>query len=66
LAAVSPGAAPGAPAAPTIVATPLDKKDIKKMKPPEIKKHLKSKGLSTHGPKKDLVARLMQSLKEEV
>ena len=60
-------AAPAAPAlmAPTIVPAALDKKGIKKMKPPELKKHLKAKGLSTHGPKKDLIARLMQSLKEK-
>ena len=56
--AAEAGAAPPIP----VVAVPvqLSKKDVKKLKPPELRKYLKARGLSSHGPKKDLVARLMK------
>ena len=36
----------------------LDMREIKKMKPPTLKEHLKKRGLSTQGNKKDLIKRL--------
>ena len=41
---------------------PLDRKSVKKMKPPALKQYLKSKGLSTHGNKKDLQTRALATL----
>jgi hypothetical protein len=39
----------------------LDLQEIKKMSPKELKKHLKERGLSTQGQKKELIQRLMTS-----
>jgi ubiquitin carboxyl-terminal hydrolase 16/45 len=41
--------------------TKLDLREIKKMSPKEMKKHLKERGLSTQGQKKELIQRLMTS-----
>ena len=41
----------------------LDAREIKKMKPPQLKEHLKARGLSTQGAKKDLIARLLEACK---
>jgi hypothetical protein len=41
---------------------PLSKKDLKKMKPPELRKKLKALGLSSQGPKKDLQTRLLKAV----
>lgn len=37
----------------------LDPREIKKMNPKQLKEHLKDRGLSTQGAKKDLIARLL-------
>ena len=50
------------PAGQPPVAAKLDKTVVKKMKPPELKKALKARGLSTHGNKKDLLARALLEL----
>jgi hypothetical protein len=42
---------------------PLDPREIKKMKPPVLKDHLKKRGLSTQGNKNDLCARLLEACK---
>ena len=39
---------------------PLDTKEIKGMKPPELKAHLSARGASTQGNKKELIARLVE------
>ena len=41
---------------------PLTRKDVKKMKPPQLRKALKAMNLSSQGPKKDLLARLLAAL----
>mmetsp|Transcript_28927 Transcript_28927/g.33080 ORF Transcript_28927/g.33080 Transcript_28927/m.33080 type:complete len:131 (-) Transcript_28927:285-677(-) len=41
---------------------PLTSKEIKTMKPTEMKEHLAARDLSTQGNKKELIARLMSSL----
>ena len=46
---------------PTVV---LEKKSVKQMKPPELKKALKSLGLPIQGNKKDLLNRLLQAIEE--
>ena len=56
----APAAAPAAP--PDSAAAVLDRKAVKKMKPKEVKKHLKARGLSTQGNKKEIVARLLATL----
>ena len=40
----------------------LDSKAVKKMKPSDLKKHLKAAGLSIQGNKKVLIARLLETL----
>lgn len=40
----------------------LDARAVKALKPAQLKEHLKSRGLSTQGQKKDLVARLIAAL----
>jgi len=40
----------------------IDLKAVKKMKPTDLKKHLKAKGLSTQGNKKELIVRLQETL----
>ena len=37
----------------------LERKDVKKMKPPVLRKHLKARGLSSQGNKKTLIERLL-------
>jgi pre-rRNA-processing protein TSR3 len=54
------GSAPAAPAASTEVI--LLKKEVKRFKPPELKKRLKKLGLSSHGNKKELMARLLKAM----
>ena len=46
---------------PTVI---LEKKSAKQMKPPELKKALKSLGLPIQGNKKDLLKRLLQAIEE--
>merc|ERR1712100_1002465 len=48
-----------------VVLDGLDPKDIKKMKPAQMKDQLKARGLSTQGNKKDLLARLLEAYKIE-
>jgi pre-rRNA-processing protein TSR3 len=38
----------------------LERKDVKKMKPPVLRKHLKARGLTTQGNKKALIVRLLE------
>ena len=45
-----------------LLSIPLDRKDVKKMKPPLLRKHLKARGLSSQGNKKALVARLLDTM----
>ena len=42
----------------------ITEQDAKKMKPAEIKVHLKAAGLSIQGNKKDLLARLLEQIKQ--
>ena len=58
---------PHAPEAPVEVKVPidlstmvLDRKVVRKMKPPELRKHLKARGLSSQGPKKEIMKRLLE------
>ena len=44
---------------------PLSSKELKTMKPDMLKKHLKARGLSTQGTKKELHARLSSFIKEQ-
>ena len=57
------GSAPAAPAAPAAsTEVILLKKEVKRFKPPELKKRLKKLGLSSHGNKKELMARLLKAM----